>query len=244
MFFYNRTVIKNLPISIKLIYAINFLTGTVHVFWNYDGNSKNVLKKSRYIFVFCLCAITSFSSAIYIVFVSKMWNSYTSLKFILIIISFGTSIISTIICWIESLLFHNSQMKIISNSFKIYSYLYDGKSKSFRSMNLKISFVIFVLSLMFVIPLYFTTIKKKFALFQYWMYYQILTNDWVIVKYAGELLFNIENFKCLNEKLKLMCRSDKFSLIELQKVMFFYEKVQENTSMTKFVLFNPVNETI
>lgn len=181
------------------------------------------------------------STTIYVISVTKIWRKYSILKFILFSLSLCTSILNSIICLFESLLYHDLQMKIISNNMKINSFLKNEKTKIFELVDLKMLIVIFVIHITFAIPVYITlSVNLNPALL--WGYYLIFVSDWVIIKYGGEMFLNIENFKFMNKKLKCMHGSDDFSLVELEEIMVFLDKLYENISITKCIMLHPVSE--
>lgn len=236
---------KDFPIIVRLIYAVNFLLGTLPTFRKNNKKIIVVYKNIRKLYIASLFVITIicfFYNKLIISRFLDIKNGF-NLVFILKIIPVISTELTTYSCWVISFTLSKYHVKIINNNSKLNELLMKNyKNQRIPFLNgTMILLIIFVIA-NFVSTVYFSSKFLKGYDFSYaWYYMLIFTNDWFIITYLMHQKINIHHFNLMNITLNDIIKVNELPTSNINTIIVIFGKLYENNTLSKYITSFPVN---
>lgn len=231
------------PIIFKLICGLNFLTGTIPVFYKRGEKFAIISKNFRLLyiaFLFVVSAVCLTHSKETVSKFAKYKKGFT-LRFILHMTGLISTVLSTCMCWITSMMLSKCHAKIINDNTKFGKLLSANREK--RNIPLLIGTVylpvIFAVTNM-ILSIYFTLKNYKNSDFNdLWFHILITIKDWFVIAYLSQQNLNLHYLKIVNNELKAF-EINQLSSLKIDTIMIILRKLQENNVSAKYIISFPV----
>lgn len=237
---------KNLPFILKILYTINFITGTSPLI----SFRCKIWSKIQIIFVLIYFSIScrviyTQIHATSINFVTRQYFQY-----ILFLLSMVSMSMGTVVCWIVRWQFSELFFKIVSATLKVRCILLNEQDNNTFSMYFKMFVYILIVNLAIAFAL-FITIPITYSVWVILFLITIWFWDWVVIGFVLNFFFIDHYFILLNKTLKSIFHDMKFRKgsskferrDEIENRMKVFCILHENVQNFKTLIEYPVLKT-